>query len=225
VSESAGGNDQPSIVRDPLRSLNAMIAAAADMEQWQALEDVARALHAHLYEPKTAAARRVAELGFLAEVLRVHPQDPRRLPTVKEEIYDEQRIARAPGAPIAETLARHYGGWKRACYAAYGLRIDGSKSEPGTPWPTALPGKALPSSYTRDECVASVVACAEAIGRIPTSTMYAEWRLNRFARARERGENVRLASPRRILATLAPERGHRDGWKIVRRKVFAESPT
>jgi hypothetical protein len=68
--------------------------------------------------------------------------------------------------------------------------------------------------------VASVRACAEAIGRRPTSSTYSEWRINRRARARAAGEKVRLAPVRRILALLAPERGERDGWKIVLAKVF-----
>jgi hypothetical protein len=202
--------------RDPLRSIRAMIAVTPD----QALKAVAHALHARLNAPESALKRRVAELGFLAAQLEEHPQNPNVLPSLRQEIYDETRRRAAPKAPSSEVLAKRYGSWKRACYAAYGLRIDGSKNAPGLPWPAMWSGKSATGKYTRAECVASVELCGAAIGRRPTSFAYNEWRINRLARARAKGEDIRVASVGRILAVLAPERGDRNGWQIVLAKVF-----
>jgi len=141
---------------------------------------------------------------------------------VTAESYDGQRARLAPGAPSAETLARRYGSWKRACYAAYGLRIDGSKNAPGDPWASGVPGRPPAKACTRDECIESVRLCAREIGRRPSSNAYAyaKWRAYRRARARAAGETVRIASVRRILKVLAPERGERDGWRIVLKKTL-----
>lgn len=215
---AAADDERPDGDRDPLRSLLAMIAAAPP----EALREVARALQNKLNEPKSAAARRVAELGLLAICLDEHPQEPGLTPRVPAELYDAERLRRAPNAPSAETLARRFGSWKRACYAAYGLRIDGSKSAPGDPWASGVPGKAPGRPYRRDECIESVRLCASEIGRRPSSSAYAEWRANRRARARAAGETARIASVRRILKLLAPGRGARDGWRIVLKKVWDE---
>lgn len=210
--DDSNGSDD----RDPLRSIRAMIAAAP----LDALLEVARALQNKLNQPESAAARRVAELGLLAVCLDEQPQDPWLSPRVTAEFYDEQRNRRAPHAPSAETLARRYGSWKRACYAAYGVRIDGSKSAPGDAWASGIPGKAPTKACTRDECIESVRLCAREIGRRPSSSAYAEWRANRRARMRAAGETARIASVRRILKLLAPRRGERDGWRIVLGVVF-----
>lgn len=185
-----------------------------------AVQAVAQALQNRLNEPKSAAARRVAELGLLAACLETQVQEPWLLPSITADYYDEQRQRIAPDAPSAETLARRYGSWKRASYAAYGLRIDGSKSAPGAPWATGVPGKPPPKPFSREECIASVQLCAAEIGRRPSSSAYAKWRANRRARARAAGQEVRIAPMRRILALLAPRRGERDGWRIVLRVVF-----
>jgi len=213
VSDPVGAPEQ---ARDPLRSIRAMIEVAPPIAQLE----IARALQARLNEPKTAAARRIAELGLLAACLEDEEQDPERLPRIKADMYDEKRNGSAPGAPSAETLARRYGSWKRACYAAYGLRLDGSKAAPGKPWPTGTPFKLSQLAYDRDECIASVRACAQSIGRRPTSSAYAKWRSNRLARARTIGEEMRIAPMGRILTVLAPERTKRDGWKIALTRVF-----
>lgn len=186
------------------------------------LEPVARALHARLHAPLDAKARRVAELGFLAEQLEREPQDPNFLPRLKQDTYEERRRRLAPNAPSAETLVRLYSSWKHACYAAYGLRIDGSKDGRGLPWPTIMNGLNRGTSCTREECIESIGLCAEALGRRPMSGAYREWRLNRLARARQSGQEVRLASIRQILTQLAPERGHREGWQIALGQVFGD---
>jgi hypothetical protein len=180
-----------------------------------ALEEVARALQNKLNEPRSAAARRVSELGLLAVCLDEHPQEAGLSPRVPGDVYDLERARSAPDAPSAETLARRFGSWKRACYAASGLRIDGSKSGAGHAWASGLPGKRRGEPYNRAECIESVRLCAEAIGRRPSSHAYSAWRMNRRARARAAGGQVRLAPMRRILAVLAPGRGERDGWRIV----------
>ncbi len=219
---------------DPLETIWAMVDAASP----EALYEVARVLHAHLHAPEDAATRRIAELGFLAEQLELQSSfesdaldsdalksDERthNLPSVLQEVYELERRFAGVDAPSAEVLAWRYGSWRRACYAAYGLRADGSKRAPGTPWLTAIPDDSKGKPYTEEECIRSVRACAAEIGRIPSSSAYSEWYLNTRARARARGQQVRIASNRRILAVLGPERGRRDGWKIVRRRVFGDA--
>lgn len=204
---------------DPLRSIRAMIDAAPI----DAVQEIARGLQDRLYQPQSAAACRVAELGLLAYCLAEQPQDPWLGPQVTADYYDEQRALRATDAPSAETLARRYGSWKRACYAAYGLRIDGSKSESGLPWASSIQGQPPRIPYSREECIESVRLCAEAIGRRPSSSAYATWRRNRRARARAAGEKIRLAPVRRILKLLASERGERDGWRIVLEVALSKS--
>ena len=182
----------------------------------EALHDVALALHARLNAPATAAERRVADLGLLAALLDEQPQDPDYLPRVKQEDYDEKRIQTGSSAPSAETLARRFGTWSRACVAAWTLQIDGTRGEAGAnPWPGPFPGKRATAPYTRAECVSSIRACTDALRRRPSSWAYNAWRINRLARARSRGEAVRIASVGRILQVLAPERGDGDGWQIA----------
>ena len=189
----------------------------------EAMLEVASALHARLNAPATPAQRRVSELGALAALLDEHPQDPDYLPSVTEDDYDQRQIRTGSTAPSAETLARRYGGWSRACVAAWTLQIDGTKREPGAnPWPSPILGKRAVPEYTRDECIASIQACAKAIGRRPSSSDFITWRINRLARARSRGEAVRIAYFGRILQVLAPERGERDGWKIALGRAFPE---
>jgi hypothetical protein len=185
-----------------------------------AVVELASALHARLYAPAEAKERRWKELGMLAVLLEEHLQPATKLPYVERQHYEARRVTGSRDAPPAARLQERYGSWKRACYAAWTLKPDGSWIEAGRPWPSYILGKPRNDPYTVEECVETVRACAEALGRIPSSYDFFRWRQNRVARGRRRGAPVRLARYDVILKLLAPHRGKRDGWQIVLETVF-----
>lgn len=180
---------------------------------------LARALHAKLYAPETALKRRVAELGLLARLLEEQLQPADRLPYIERKLYTQRRAAHVADAPTAEWLCIRYGSWKRACFAAWGLLEDGYKRW-GTYEPRLPPGKSRPSRYTADDCLRGVRECAEALGFLPSSWDFHRWQLSRAREAKSRGGQSRVPPYRAILRELAPERGKRQGWQIVVKKVF-----
>jgi len=194
---------------DPLRVLRAMIERSSA----EALQEVALLLHAKLHAPAHARERRVAELGFLAALLAEVPQPPEELPYIERQHYDERRAKDATQSPLSARLTERYTSWKRACYAAWTLLDDGRWTEGGFPWPASLPGKAQHPPYTRDEAIASIRLCRDALGRVPSSHAYERWRQNRISRARSRGQAIRLTSYLRIITLLAPNEPRRGRWK------------
>jgi hypothetical protein len=212
----SSGSPSTQSAADPLRVIRAMTEVASRA----ALREVAVRLHAKLNAPANARERRVAELGFLAKLLAEFPQHPGRLPYVERGLYDERRPSDAPDAPQSARLAEHYTSWRRACYAAWTLLDDGRWTEGGLPWPASLPGKVQPPPYTRDEAIASLKLCAEAVGRVPSSSAYLRWRQNRINLGRSRGAEVRLVSQRRVSELLAPEAMPRERWRNACDLVF-----
>ncbi len=196
---------------DPLRAM----LRELDLD---AREKFVQAAHGDVYAPVAARKRRSAELGFLARLLEEEPQSPERLPSVQRKTYTKRRSIEAPDAPTDEWLWARYGSWRHACYAAWGVLEDGSKLS-GTYEPRLPPGLAKPPRYTAEECSRSVELCADAIGHFPSSTEYHSWQIERTRRAKERGRPVRLPRYSTVLREIAPERGRRDGWKIVRTKL------
>jgi hypothetical protein len=180
----------------------------------EALTDVGIALHSRLYAPLTAKERRVADFGLLAVILDEELQLPDRLPRIKQETYEQERDRRGQAAPSSETLVRRYGSWKRACFAAWTVRIDGSRAA-GWYGEFLAPVNHSTKAFTTDECVQAIHACASAIRRSPSSHDYLRWRGNLLRRARTSGADVRIPSVSRILKLLAPERGERDGWQLA----------
>lgn len=192
------------------------------MFQWLDLEEqevFLRAAHQRLFAPQTFAQRRAAELGFLAKLLDEVPQSPDRLPYVQRAEYDKRRPTEAPDAPLSARLVERYGSWRKACYVAWGLLPDGSNRYIKGP----VTGRPRPAPYTREEAVASVLQCAEAIGHIPSSGEYHTWQLACRRRAREQGRSVRLARYGSMLNLIAPDRTRRNGWQLVVERIFGVS--
>lgn len=178
--------------------------------------ELARALHAKLNTPPTAAERRVDELGSLARVLEERPQYPEVLPYIPRNYYDQRRLETGIGA-LSARLVERYGSWPRACHAAWGLLQDGRRFGTGQPWPRPPRGP----DYTVEECIASVRECAAAIGHIPSSIEYHRWVMNRRARARTAGRPSRAVHISTVYRLLAPERKNRQGWQtLVLPRVF-----
>jgi hypothetical protein len=67
---------------DHLAPIRAMLATLDDDRR----KTLARAFHQHLNAPPPASERRVAELGFLARVLKEKTQDPDRLPYIARQL-------------------------------------------------------------------------------------------------------------------------------------------
>jgi hypothetical protein len=203
--------------RSELAPLRAMIA---ELPQAAVIE-IARALHARLHPGPTAANRRVKELGFLGQLLNEVPQPPDRLPHISRQLYDSRREASGFKGPASTGLTERYGSWSVACRAAWGLLEDG-RTIGANPWPR--PRRS--SSYRRDEAESSVLRCAAAIGRTPSSADYHQWIIARRSRARGRGDSVRgfvpISSVYRLLAREVP-RGNR--WVAIRERVFGNAST
>jgi hypothetical protein len=186
----------------------------------EAVEEVARVLHARLNAPPTAAERRVKELFFLTRLLEEQPQPVDRLPYILRYLYDARRATDAPDAPPSARLQERFGSWPRACHAAWGLREDGRSFGEGQPWPKP-PRRRKP--YSVEEAKASVRACAKAIGRIPSSYQYHQWVIARRARARAAGHTVSAVHASTVNRLLAPDRKNRNGWSLVLERVFGDS--
>ena len=204
--------------RDPLAPILAMIKRLPE----DAIAEVRRSLHAKLNAPPTAAERRVEELSFLRRLLEEQPQAPDRLPYVARKVYDHRRTSEAADAPLSGRLQRKFGSWRRVCHAAWGLREDGRWIGDAQPWPRPARRR---KNYSVEEARASVRRCRESIGHIPSSSEYHEWVGVRRARARAAGQDV---SPYVLVSTvnrlLALDRTNRNGWRLVKERVFGGDP-
>jgi hypothetical protein len=178
-------------------------------------ESLARRLHDQLFAPAGARERRVSELGFLAALLDQTPQPPERLPVIERQDYEARREAERPTATRAALLVERYGSWRRACWAAWGLLADGRKAMGGSPRPHVRPYE----GFTKP-AVDAVRACADAIGRAPSTRDYKEWADARRRKARDRGATPDVPSYNAVLRTLAPDRKNRNGWRLVTSRVF-----
>lgn len=206
----AGRSQNVDCIRLP-ESLRAMLVRLS-LEQRTTL---ARRLHDRLYAPATAAEHRVAELGFLSLLLNEKPQPPERLPIVERKDYEARRKTDAPNAPRAALLVNRYGSWRHACWAAWGLLADGRSSMGAWPWPRGAAG-----NYTPDGCIDAVRECAEALGRIPTSSDYQQWARTRRRTARLRGSGGAPPSFNVVVQALASDEPDRHRWERVRGLAF-----
>lgn len=184
-------------------------------------EALARALHQHVHAPRSPVERRLAELGPLARLLDEQPQPPERLPYIQRKAYDQRRAQRGAG-PSSEWLTDRYGSWQRACWAAWTLLRDGRKPLGGPPYPRHHPNGKRPVTYTADECIVSVQACAAALGHPPSSSEYHRWSIERKRQAREAGQELRIARMSIVLRALAPEDAPpREKWLTARTRALA----
>jgi hypothetical protein len=198
----------------PVLAMTALLPAEAALE-------LGRALHAKLNAPPTAAERRVKGLGFLARVLDERVQYPERLPYVPRDLYELRRTNNPSLAPPSARLQERFGSWARACHAAWGLLEDGRSWGPGEPW--GRPPRHA-KNYEASEAEASVRRCSDALGRVPSSSEYHGWVINRRTRARDRGESTRpFVHYASVLRLLARDRSGGNGWRLVVARVFEDN--
>jgi hypothetical protein len=172
-----------------------------------ALTELARATGLMLDPPKSAAARRLADLGFLASLLNRIPRRPViGFAILSRKRYDELR---STGAPSSAALVRRYGSWNAACYAAYGLQPDGRWLGPGRPWPSTRGRPGVKSCYTREEVLAALRQCQLELGRRPSEQIFTRWTHEKRRDAQARGARVRLPSPSVVYRYYPRARG---GW-------------
>lgn len=203
---------------EPLAPLLAMVALLPP----DVVHEIARALHAKLNAPPTAAKRRVTDLALLARLLDELPQHPGRLPYVPRNLYESRRSRDHADGPTSRYLQERFGSWQRACCAAWGLRDDGRCWAPEQPWPRV---RRSATNYVKSEAVASVRSCTTAVGHIPSSHEYHHWVMNRRARARAVGGNIRpYVLHATVLRLLAADRSGGNGWQLVISRVFGGSP-
>jgi hypothetical protein len=175
------------------------------------LLELDRAIRLTLNPPTTPAEQRLAELGSLASILNPLPPRPGfGFPTLPHKEYDRLRPATATSGSV---LAKRYGSWNAACYAAYGLQPDGRWTGPGQPWPSSY-GRPATKPYTRDEVHEALRQCQHDVDRRPTTKVYDRWRREKSADARRRGTKIRLPSPPVIYRCYPAARG---GWNSALR--------
>jgi hypothetical protein len=150
------------------------------------LAELERALAERLNLRLTAAKRRVAELGVLAELLNVLPLDQAgRPPTISRDAYDA--AAEKRGATDSKRLVERYGSWRHACRSAYGLLPDGRYVGQGTPWSQPLRGQPRMLPYTQQEVRDAIRVCGLELGRPPSSHDYHCWNREKRRRLRRAG--------------------------------------
>lgn len=171
-----------------------------------ALREIERLLNARLYVEITPAEERGDKLALLMRLQQTHGRRPDRI------VYDE---IRPPGSTSSRRLVDIYGSWTKACRAAateQDLRaapLPPHYLKPLRPWANPSRDERRPPSYTVEEIIRAVIACAGEIGRIPTSNAYYDWAAQKRRRARQLG-----APPPRIPTQRSVER-HFSSWDEV----------
>jgi hypothetical protein len=171
------------------------LLAMVDALEIDAVRELELVLGARLSVPPPAPGERhESELGFLASILQLpeamDPTSPRSTP--RQSWYDEHR---PPGSPSGRRLCKLYGSWTKACRAAGGHVESTSDAKP---WVHGRTGKRAAPRYTRDEVVSAVIACAAAIGRMPSSHAYYTWSAEQRRRAKKTGKVARYPAQRTV---------------------------
>lgn len=165
------------------------VVALIDRASGDALRELERGLRWHLYRPADAPERRQRELGFLRRLLVDQDVIGGDLPYVERKTYDSQR----PGdAPTSERLQKRFGSWAMACVSAAVLDESGTyrRGVANPPLERQLVTYALP--YELAHCLEAIRECAAALGRIPSSQDYVDWRRLRCTALRARGITPRI---------------------------------
>jgi hypothetical protein len=195
-------------------ALDAIAAMLALLDE-DALTEIERALVLTLRPADSPTARRVAELGFLAELLSRTPRE-RGFKISYAAREDHDRL-RPPDAPASARLVERYGSWRAACWHAYGQLPDGRWLGPSRPWPSALRGQARIRPYTREEVLASIRHCARELRRRPTHTDYERWLRAKRRRALLTGKMIRLAGHSAIYRHFPASTG---GWNAALKEAL-----
>jgi hypothetical protein len=170
-------------------------------------------LQADLTDDMTAADLRAAELGALASMLNVlAPLPGWSYPTIKQADYDSRRPRHAMTGPM---LAQKYGGWKRACKAAYGLTADGrTRGRTHHSWPAPAPrGEPRVQTYTREEVIRAIRACGLELACRPSSSTYVRWSAAKRRLARVNTTDARIPTIGAVYRHFPA--GGRDRWRRV----------
>lgn len=189
-----------------------MIIAMLGTLSSSALAELESALRGRLTPTTTAAERRVAELGFLAQLLEeIKPSssprpeagaeigrgrrrgDDVQVPLLAREVYESRQPTESPASPTAAQLLERYGWWPRACRSAYGLQADGRSRGGSSAWAQPLAGKRRPR-YDIDDVRANIRRCAAELGRVPSAGDYHLWAREAKAKARATGAGTNAAS-------------------------------
>jgi hypothetical protein len=171
-----------------LTPLEAMLDALGQV----GLRELELWVQSDLAEGPTAADKRAAELGALASMLNVlAPRPGWTYPIIKQAHYDK---CRPPAAMTGRVLATKYGGWKRACKAAYGLKPEGrTLGRSHQAWPSPVPrGEPRVKPYTREDVVRAVRACGLELACRPSSSTYIRWSAAKRRLARVNNTSARI---------------------------------
>jgi hypothetical protein len=136
------------------------------------LAELERALRLRLHPPAPLGPQRLAELGFLAELIErdgtgdLHPETWPGVPVVPRHRYDELAPEHAWSS---QRLVERYAGWLGVCRAAYRLRPDGRTSAgPGQPWAMRHAVRDGRFRWDRERCLEWPRRCAGELGRPPS---------------------------------------------------------
>lgn len=132
-------------------------------------------------------------------------------PTIKQAEYHGRR---APGSMTGPMLATKYGGWKRACKAAHGLKADGRTScRSHHAWPNTLRGEPRVKAYTREEVIRAVRACGLELACRPSSSTYVRWSAAKRRLARVNNATAHVPTIGAAYRHFRP--GGRERWRRV----------
>lgn len=185
----------------------APLLAMLDALSIPALREIERLLNARLSVEITPAEEREDKLAVLMRLQQTHGRRPERI------IYDE---VRPPGSTSSRRLVDIYGSWTKACRAAAteqerrGAPLPPHYLNPLRPWANPSRDERRPPSYTVEEVIRAVIACADEIGRIPTSNAYYDWAAQKRRRARQ------LGAPTPRVPTQRSVERHFSSWQEVR---------
>jgi hypothetical protein len=159
------------------------------------------------------ADKRAAELGALASMLNtLTPALGWSYPTIKQAEYDRRR---PQGARTGRRLAEKYGGWKRGCKAAYGLKAEGrTRGRSHHAWPSPVPrGETRVEPYTREEVIRAVRACGLELACRPSSSTYVRWSAAKRRLARVDNTSSRIPTIGAVCRHFPA--GNRERWRRV----------
>jgi hypothetical protein len=134
----------------------------------EAATDLKR-LVGHSISLPSPAELREARLGLLIDLVE---NGSGEVPSA--EVYEAERSKRREDGetwPAASTLIHAYGGhWLAAVRSAMRVAFESIRRVPSN-YAHARPA----ASYTRDECLAALIACSDALESEPTMQEYLEW--------------------------------------------------
>lgn len=190
-----------------------MTLPPAVMAMIEALEpdaaaELERVLAATLHVEATPLQERSDRFEQLIKLQAIHGS------RLQRQTYDQLRPA---GSTSSKTLVKAYGSWARACRAAETASDSQAGLAPLQPWRNVTARRRRPT-YTREEIISAVLACAGEIGRLPSSGAYYKWAAQKRRRARQQG------APPPVIPTQRSVERHFKGWADVRAACSPAGP-